>query len=131
MSLELINPHELAPPAGFTHVAVGSGSRLVFIAGQVAEDRNGMLVGPGNMECQARQAFANLGHALAAGGARPDQVCKITIFVAHYHREHLPAIEAGRASLFGDHTPPDTLVGVAALSKPGFMIEVDAVALMA
>jgi hypothetical protein len=68
--------------------------------------------------------------ALAAAGARPEQVAKITIFVAGYRREDLPAIEEGRFALFGDHRPADTLVGVAALSDPGYLIEVDAVAVL-
>ena len=53
---------------------------------------------------------------------------KITIFVAGYPREYLPAIEEGRVALFGDHKPADTLVGVAALSRPDYLIEVDAIA---
>jgi enamine deaminase RidA (YjgF/YER057c/UK114 family) len=100
----------------------------VTIAGQVAEDAQGNIVGPGDLPVQARQAFANVGRALAAGGARPDQVTKITIFVADYRRESLPAIEAGRAALFGDHKPADTLMGVAARSRPDYLIEVDAIA---
>jgi enamine deaminase RidA (YjgF/YER057c/UK114 family) len=59
---------------------------------------------------------------------RPDQVTRITIYVAHYTPEHLPAIEEGRVALFGDHKPADTLVGVAALSRPDFLIEVEAIA---
>jgi enamine deaminase RidA (YjgF/YER057c/UK114 family) len=82
-----------------------------FVAGQVADDDQGNLVGPGDLAAQARQAFANVGRALAAGGARPEQVTKITIFVAGDRREYLPAIEAGRVALFGDHKPAGTLVG--------------------
>jgi len=128
MTLELINPGDLPTPATYTHVAVGTGSRLVFVAGQVGEDAEGNLVGPGDMAAQARQAFTNVGRALAAGGAGPEQVTKITIFVAGYRREYLSAIEAGRAALFGDHKPADTLVGVEALSRSDYLIEVDAVA---
>jgi enamine deaminase RidA (YjgF/YER057c/UK114 family) len=130
MSLDCINPDGLEPPETFTHVIVAKGSRLVFIAGQVADDENGALVGGADMAAQARQVFANLGVALASAGARPEQVAKLTIFVADYRREHLAMIEAGRASLFGDHKPADTLVGVAALSRPGYMLEVDAIAVM-
>ena len=55
---------------------------------------------------------------------------KITIFVAGYRREHLQAIEEGRVALFGDHKPADTLVGVAALSRSDYLIEVDATAVI-
>jgi enamine deaminase RidA (YjgF/YER057c/UK114 family) len=61
-------------------------------------------------------------------GARPEQVTKLTIFVADLRHEHLPAIEAARVALFGDHKPADTLVGVQALAHPGCLIEVDAIA---
>jgi enamine deaminase RidA (YjgF/YER057c/UK114 family) len=74
--------------------------------------------------------FANIGHALAAAGARPEQATKLTIFVAGYQREHLAPIEAGRVALFGDHKPTDTLVRVAALSRPEYLLEVDAVAVV-
>jgi enamine deaminase RidA (YjgF/YER057c/UK114 family) len=79
---------------------------------------------------QAGQAFANVGRGLAAGGARPDQVTKITIFVVGLREEHLPAIEAGRVALFGEHKPADTLLGVQALAHPGCLIEVEAIAVV-
>jgi enamine deaminase RidA (YjgF/YER057c/UK114 family) len=82
------------------------------------------------MTVQARQVFANIGRALAAAGARPHQVRKLTIFVANYRREHLAMIEEGRISLLGDHKPTDTLVGVAALSRPDYLLEVDAIAVI-
>jgi enamine deaminase RidA (YjgF/YER057c/UK114 family) len=128
MTIECINPDDLPVPLTYTQVVVATGSRLVFVAGQEPEDREGNLVGPGYFALQARQVFANLGRALAAAGARPDQVTKITIYVTDYRRdEHLPVIEEARVALFGDHKPVDTLLGVAALS-PGYLIEVDAIA---
>ena len=130
MGLELVNPPDLATPQSYTHIVVARGSRLVFVAGQVAEDADGSLVGGGDLAVQARQAFANVGRALAAGGARPDQVAKITIFVVGLREEHLPAIEEGRVALFGEHKPADTLLGVQALAHPGCLIEVDAVAVV-
>jgi enamine deaminase RidA (YjgF/YER057c/UK114 family) len=130
MTLERINPEELPAPLGYTHVIVATGTRLVFVAGQEPEDQHGNVVGPGDLAIQARQVFANVGRALTAAGARPEQVTKITIFVVHYRREYLPVIEAGRVALFGDHKPADTLVGVEALSRPEYLIEVDAIAVI-
>jgi enamine deaminase RidA (YjgF/YER057c/UK114 family) len=130
MTLERINPENLPTPLGYTHVIVATGTRLVFVAGQEPEDEQGNLVGPGDLAVQARQVFANLGRALAAAGAGPERVTKLTIFVVHYRREDLPAIEAGRVALFGDHKPADTLVGVEALSRPEYLIEVEAVAVI-
>jgi enamine deaminase RidA (YjgF/YER057c/UK114 family) len=128
MTLERINPEGLTTPTAYTHVIVATGSRLVFIASQEPEDAQGNLVGPGDLAAQARQVFANLGHALAAAGARPEQVAKITIYVVHHQPENLPVIEEARVALFGDHKPADTLVGVATLARPEYLIEVDAVA---
>jgi enamine deaminase RidA (YjgF/YER057c/UK114 family) len=130
VGLELVNPADLPAPQTYTQVVVARGSRLVFVAGQVAEDANGAVVGRGHVGVQARRAFANVGRALAAGGARPDQVAKITIFVVGLREEHLPAIEAGRVALFGEHKPADTLLGVQALAHPGCLIEVEAIAVV-
>ncbi len=130
MTLKCINPDGISTPQTYSHVIVATGSRMVFIAGQVAEDSQGNLVGRGDMAAQARQVFANIGRALAAAGAEPRQVTKLTIFVANYRREHLVMIEEGRVALFGDHKPTDTLVGVAALTNPDYLLEVDAVAVL-
>ena len=130
MTLEIINPKDLPTPPTYTHVVVATGNRLVFVAGQEPEDEQGNLVGAGDLAVQAHQVFANVGRALAAAGARPDQVTKITIFVVGYRREHLPAIEEGRVALFGEHKPADTLVGVEALSRPEYLIEVEATAVI-
>jgi enamine deaminase RidA (YjgF/YER057c/UK114 family) len=130
MTLECINPEALSTPLTYSQVVVAKGSRLVFIAGQEPEDRRGNLVGPGDLAAQARQVFDNLGRALAAAGARPEQVARITIFVVDFRREYLPMIEEARVSLFGDHKPADAVVGVAALAGSGHLIEVDAIAMM-
>ncbi|TGQ11948.1 MULTISPECIES: RidA family protein [unclassified Mesorhizobium] len=130
MSLELINPADLPVPEMYTQVVVATGTKLVFISGQQPEDINGKLVGHGDFAAQARLSFANLGRALSAAGARPDQVCKITIYIVDYNRdEHVPIIEAAQVSLFGDHKPANVIVGVAIMS-PGYLIEVDAIAVV-
>jgi enamine deaminase RidA (YjgF/YER057c/UK114 family) len=128
VTLQLINPDDLPVPSTYTHVVVATGTRMVFIAGQEPEDVHGNLVGPGDLAAQARQVYANLGRALAAAGARPEQVTKITIYVVHHRREHLPVIEQARIGLFGDHKPADTVVGVETLAGAGYLIEVDAIA---
>jgi len=130
MMLELINPDDLPTPTTYTHVVIASGSKMVFIAGQEPEDRQGNLVGPGDLAVQARQVFDNLGRALAAAGARTDQVAKITIFVVHHRPEYLPMIERAREALFGHHKPADTIVGVETLARPEYLIEVDAIAVI-
>jgi enamine deaminase RidA (YjgF/YER057c/UK114 family) len=130
MTLECINPDNLPTPDTYTQVVVATGSKMVFVSGQEPEDIHGKLVGRGDLASQARQVFGNLGRALAAAGARTEQVCKITIYVVNYSRDEcLPTIEEARKALFGDHKPADVVVGVASLS-PGYLIEVDAVAVI-
>jgi len=130
MTLELIDPEELPTPASYTQVIAATGSRLVFVAGQVADDAHGNLVGPGDLAAQAHQLFANVGRALAAAAARPEQVTKITIFVVHHRPEYLPDISEARIAVFGEHKPADTLVGVETLAEPGYLIEVEAIAVV-
>lgn len=130
MSLELINPDDLPVPEMYTQVVVATGSRMVFVSGQQPEDRDGNLVGHGDFAAQARLTFGNLGRALRAAGARPEQVCKITIYIVGYNRdEHVPILEEAQISLFGDHKPANVIVGVAIMS-PGYLIEVDAIAVI-
>jgi enamine deaminase RidA (YjgF/YER057c/UK114 family) len=128
MTLELVNPPELTTPQSYTQVVVATGSRLVFVAGQLADDAQGNLVAPGDLVGQAHQAFGNVGRALAAAGARPDQVARITIYVVHHRPEYLPQISQARIAVFGDHKPADTIVGVETLAEPGYLIEVEAIA---
>ena len=130
MPLEYLDPGDLPPQQSYTQVVVATGSKLVFIAGQEPEDIDGELVGPGDLATQARQVYANLGRALAAAGAGPEHVARITIYVVDYDRDTcLPIIEAARRTLFGDLKPADVVLGVAALS-PGYLIEVDAIAVI-
>ena len=130
MTLKCINPNDLPPQQTYTQVVVATGSKLVFVSGQEPEDINGNLVGHGDLAAQARQVYANLGRALTAAGARPEQVAKITIYVVNYKRDEcLPIIEEARKTLFGEHKPADVVLGVTSLS-PGYLIEVDAIAVV-
>jgi enamine deaminase RidA (YjgF/YER057c/UK114 family) len=130
MTLECINPDDLPIPEMYTQVIVATGRKMVFVSGQQPEDVNGKLAGDGDFAAQARLAFGNLGRALVAAGARPEDVCKITIYIVDYKRdEHVPIIEEAQMALFGDHKPANVVVGIAVMS-PGYLIEVDAIAVI-
>jgi len=130
MALEYINPPDLPTPSTYTQVVVARGTKLIFVSGQEPEDVHGKLVGAGDFAAQARQVFGNLGRALAAAGAGPEHVTRITIHVVGYERDvHLPMIEEARVAVFGPYKPADVLMGVTALS-PGYLIEVDAIAVV-
>lgn len=111
----------------FSQVVVPHGTRRIIVSGQVALDREQNLVGPGNLEVQARQAFTNLKLALAAAGAAPVNVVKITTFVVGYKPTDRPAIQKGMEACFGsDRSFASTLLGVASLAREGLLIEVEA-----
>ena len=126
MSLELINPDDLPIPEIYTQVVVATGSKLVFISGQQPEDIHGKLVGHGNFAAQARLAFGNLGRALSAAGARPEQVCKITIYIIdpRYREEVYRVVGRHLKGVF----PVSTGIVVSALGRPEWLVEVDAIA---
>ena len=129
MTLELINPEDLPTPESYTHVTAATGSRLVFVAGQVADDAQGNLVGPGDLAAQARQAFANVGRR--SPPPEPTGASGQAYDLRRSHRpEYLPDISEARMAVFGNHKPADTLVGVETLAEPGYLIEVEAIAVV-
>jgi enamine deaminase RidA (YjgF/YER057c/UK114 family) len=129
MTVHRLNPEGLSRPPAYSQVVVGTGTRIVFVAGQVAVDEGGRLVSDG-FAGQVQAVFMNVGRALAAAGARPEDVTKITIYVVDYSPDRLPAIGEARIGLFGDTLPASTLVGVRALARPEYLIEVEAVAVL-
>ena len=131
MGLERLTPAGLFKPAAYTQVVVARGRRMVFLAGQVSIDAEGKLVAPGDFSGQVRQVFANLRTALEGAGATPADVTKITIYIVGYRPEMRALLGEARSAVFGATTlPASTLVGVQALAEPGFLIEIEAVAVL-
>jgi enamine deaminase RidA (YjgF/YER057c/UK114 family) len=120
-------PGGMAPGNGYSHAVAATGGRVVAIAGQVAMDANGDLVGRDDPPAQIEQVFRNLGLALAAAGATYDDVVKFSIFVTDISL--LPAIRAVRDRFIDTERPPaSTAVQVAALFRPGYVLEIEALA---
>ena len=121
-------PEGMAAGRGYSHVVTGRG-RLVVVSGQVAQDSRGELVGPGDAGAQARQVFENLGRCLAAAGAGFSDVVKFGFYVLDI--ADLPAVRVARDAVIDTARPPaSTAVQVAALFAPGYLIEVEAWALV-
>jgi enamine deaminase RidA (YjgF/YER057c/UK114 family) len=119
-------PEGLGPATGYSHAVAASG-RLVAVSGQLPVDADGAIVDPDDSLVQARRVFANLGHALAAAGAQPKHVVKLTYFVIDIGDLH--AIRSARDEFLGDGPPPaSSLVQVSALTHPGARLEIDALA---
>jgi enamine deaminase RidA (YjgF/YER057c/UK114 family) len=125
------NPKGLLHNAGFSQVVVASGARTVYTAGQVSIDEHGSLVGDGDLAAQTEQAMHNVGLALAAAGANFADIVKITTDVVNYKPEHRAIIGKARAPFFLSRKPPaSTLVGVASLALPKWLVEIEAVAVI-
>lgn len=131
MPLERLSPQGLHKPTAYTQVVVATGRRLVFISGQVSIDVDGKLVARDDIAGQARQVYTNLRTALRAAGANPADVAKLTTYVVGYTPELRAVIAEARATIFrAGELPASTLVGVQALAEPGYLIEVEAVAVI-
>src|ERR1700704_1680665 len=115
----------------FSQVVAASGSRTIYTAGQVSIDERGALVGAGDLAAQTAQAMRNVGLALSAVGASYADIVKITTYVVSYKPEHRAIIGKARAPFFASGTPPaSTLVGVAALALPEWIVEIEAIAVV-
>jgi len=128
MATQFLNPDGLSA-ATYSHVAVVKGGQTVYISGQVSANEKGELVGD-TFEAQTRQVFANLQTALAAAGAGLEHLAKLTTFVVGLDAEKVTIFRTVRGELFGDYRPTSTLVDTGALAGPGFMIEIEAIAVI-
>lgn len=130
-TVEHPRPEGLLHNPGFSQVVVASGTRTVYTAGQVSIDEHGALIGPGDLAAQTAQAMRNVGLALTAAGATFADIVKITTYVVSYQPEHRAVVGRARAPFFASGTPPaSTLVGVAALALPEWLVEIEAVAVV-
>ncbi|HLG81680.1 MAG TPA: RidA family protein [Bradyrhizobium sp.] len=130
--LQYPNPEGLARNPAYSHVVAASGARTIYTAGQVSVDAHGALVGAGDLAAKTTQVMRNIGLALAAAGATYADIVKITTYVVDYKPEHRIIIGQARAPFFANGTPPaSTLVGVAALAVPEWLVEIEAVAVVA
>ncbi|HWN57136.1 MAG TPA: RidA family protein [Methylomirabilota bacterium] len=130
MEKKYLNPDTLLKPRGYTHIVTITGpAKMIFISGQVAIDKEGKLVGPGDLKTQIRQASANLKAALEAAGATPADIVKTNTYIVNYKQSDYSAMREARGELFPDGEPPaSTLVGVTSLAVDGLMVEMEAVA---
>ncbi|MFF0739460.1 RidA family protein [Streptomyces sp. NPDC004111] len=134
MPLTLINPSGLPEADAYRQVSVATGSKLVFVAGQVAQDADGTTVGAGDLAAQVEQCYLNVATALAGAGATFDDVAKLTVHVVDWTPEKMPLFLEGvaraAATLGTTPVPPGTLLGAAALAAPDHLVEVEATAVL-
>ncbi|MFC9882050.1 RidA family protein [Streptomyces libani] len=134
MAITLVNPSGLPEIDAYWQVSIASGTRLVFIAGQVAWDAEGVTVGGNDLAAQVEQCYLNIGTALAEVGGSFDDVAKLTVHVVDWTPDKMPLLMEGitraAAKLGVTPVPPATLLGVAALDVPEHLVEVEATAML-
>jgi enamine deaminase RidA (YjgF/YER057c/UK114 family) len=124
-----VQPEGLHKAVGYSHVVEASGGKMVFIAGQVAWDKDGNIVGEGDMARQAEQVFENLKGALSAVGGDLSHLVKIVVYFTDISQ--LAAVREVRTRYLGaDNPPASTGVQVTALVRPELLIEIDAIAVV-
>ena len=133
MTKKPLAPSTVAPPGGsYTHaIAVDQPGQLLFIAGQVPVDRDGQLVGKGDVAAQAKQVYANIANLVQAAGGTMADVVQFRAYLIS--RDLFPALVAARNEVFAEafpdkNYPTSTLVIVTGLANPDWLVEVEAVA---
>jgi enamine deaminase RidA (YjgF/YER057c/UK114 family) len=129
MSIERINPPELARPSGFAHAVRAGNTVRVHLAGQTALNREGVIIGDGIVE-QFEQALTNLLTALAAAGGKPEHLASVTIYLVDLadYRAHAREIGAVWRRLAGTEYPAMAGIGVVRLWDDAALVELQGVA---
>ena len=130
-SVEYINPEGACPAQGlYSHVTRVPAGTLLFMAGQLAVDRDGNIAGKGDFDRQFHQIFENMAAVLEGVGAGFDDIAKFTTYLVH--SQDIEKFMRLRAALFpkifkGPLYPPNTLLIIDRLVKEEFLLEIEAV----
>ena len=132
LAKEFINPKALIPPgpAGYSHVAKVNHGTIVYLSGQVPSDASGKLIGEGDFEAQVEQIFRNLKIAVEAAGGTMADIVKLNYYlVAEVEQAEVPKLRPIRDRYINVEKPPaSTFVVVSRLMRPGWLIEIEAIA---
>ncbi|GAB6899167.1 RidA family protein [Kineosporia succinea] len=134
MAVQLIDPAGLPQIPVYRHVAVATGSKTVYVAGQVSWDAEGTTVGEGDLAAQVEQSYLNAATALAAAGADFSHAVRLTAYVANWIPDQMPlfleGVERASARLGITVQAPAALIGVAALDIPEHLVEIEVTAVL-
>ncbi len=128
-NVQFINPPDIAKPNGYTHVVEVTSGKIIFISGQVALDRAGNMVGAGDFRAQSQQVFENIRSSLAAVGADFSHVIKLNLYMLD--ADNLPILREVRDQFVNTDQPPaSTALEVSRFFREGFLVEVEAMAVI-
>ena len=126
MAHEILKLTSVHQTNGYSHVA--KNGNTLYISGQIAQNVQGVLVGPGDIESQTRQVLTNLQNILKEVGGSLSDVAKLTTIITHHsYRDVFRKI---RSEYFQDPAPANTLIVVESLASPDFLIEIEAIAVL-
>ncbi len=123
-----MNPSGIADPSPSGFTAVVKAGNTVYIAGMVAQDENGRVVGEGDAAEQTRQIWRNIRVAVEAAGGSLADIVKTTTYVTGI--EHGAAVRAVRGELFPSNPPTSTLLVVSELANPAYVVEIESIAVI-
>ena len=126
MAHEILKLSSVHSTVGYSHVA--KAGNTLYIAGQVAKDKEDNLVGKGDFETQVRQVYTNLQNILNESGGSLQNIVKMTSFLTHY--SYIETFRSVRNEFFADPQPPNTLLFVESLALPDFLVEIEAIAVL-
>jgi enamine deaminase RidA (YjgF/YER057c/UK114 family) len=131
-SKEFLSPNTLIPPggAGYSHIAKVNKGTIIYVSGQVSSDSTGRLIGEGDFEAQVEQVFGNLKVAVEAAGGTMADIVKLNYYVvAELDPVIVPKLRPIRDRYINVENPPaSTFLVVTRLMRPGWLIEIEAVA---
>jgi enamine deaminase RidA (YjgF/YER057c/UK114 family) len=132
MEKQLINPPEWKKPYGYSHLVKVKGDAMLFLAGQVAQNAQGELVGKGNICLQFDKILSNIKQVLSAADADVTDIVKMTLYITDRdaYLSQLKEIGAIYSKYFLKYFPAMTLVEVKSLFSPEYPIEIDAIAVV-
>jgi len=126
MAHEILKLKSVHPTVGYSHAA--KAGNTLYIAGQVAQDVEGNVVGEGDLEAQVSQVFTNLKNVMEEAGGSLQNIVKMTTFLTHYN--NIETYRSVRNQFFSEPFPPNTLLIIESLALPDYMIEVEAIAVL-
>ena len=126
MAHEILKLRSVHPTKGYSHAS--KAGNTLYIAGQIAQDVDGNLVGKGDFETQVRQVCENLKNIIEEAGGTLQNIVKKTTFLTHY--SHIETYRKVRNEYFPEPCPPNTLLIIESLALPEYMIEVEAVSVL-
>ncbi|MDQ5825675.1 MAG: RidA family protein, partial [Chloroflexota bacterium] len=129
---KVINPRTLVQPTGFSYGILTMGQRMLFIAGQVATDREGNIVGPGDVVAQYRQVLDNLKAVVEEAGGKITDIVKMTIFVKDRddYKAHLKELGRVHQEAFGRYYPATALLEVSRFYEDEVLVEIEGIAVL-